>query len=281
MSEATALAGTFVTSLIFKAHSMPLNERTERAAKWWQEQGSRIPLRAAFEEKRRYMALFASRRRSERRNGREVYLEISALVDDYGDGRCPALAGGLCGIYDQRPLTCRTVPLHYSRQPSVLRNYIDLFTATPGYECDTNSSPIVLNGSSIVSPDLRYYRERAIEVAKADRKWKEHMLSFMDDPEAADRVGLPTYESILNNTTNGYATLLPMIVGWRVAEHGGIISSAELRSICDKQVALIKAETARSPLSQALCELLPLYAAGAAGRGRISHPAGLARPAAA
>lgn len=83
LSEATALSDIFVTSLIFKARSVPISARTDRAAQWWREQGSRIPLRAAFEEKRRHMAIFASRRRSDRRNEREVYLDISAIVDDY------------------------------------------------------------------------------------------------------------------------------------------------------------------------------------------------------
>lgn len=271
LGEATALADTFVTSLIFKAQSIPLSARTERAARWWREQGSRIPLRAAFEEKRRHLALFASRRRSERRSEREIYLTISAIVDDYGGGRCPMLMGRLCGIYDNRPLTCRTVPLHYSRQPSVLQSYIDQFTATPGYECETTTSPVVLDGSSIVSPDLRHCRDRAVEAARADRAWKAQLLSFMDDPEAASRVGLPTYEAILNNSENNYATLLPMIVGWRVAEYQGIISSAELRSICFKQVALIKAEMARLPSAGKLRTLLPLYEAWAAGRGELGH----------
>lgn len=268
LSEATALADTFVISLMFKAHSIPLSERSERATQWWREQESRIPLRAAFEEKRRHLALFASRRRTERRNERELYLDISAIVDDYGNGKCPALKGGLCSIYDKRPLTCRTVPLHYSRPPSVLKSYFDKFTTTPGYECDTINGPVILSGN-IVSPDMRAFRDRAVTMAKADRRWKEHLLAFMDDPEEAERAGLPTYEAVLSNSDNGYATSLPIIVGWRVAEYAGIISSAELKTVCDKQVALINAEIARSPSASDLCELLPLYEAGAAGRGSL------------
>jgi Fe-S-cluster containining protein len=270
LSEATALAGTFVTSLIFKAHSMPLSERSGRAAQWWREQESRVPLRAALEEKRRHLALFSSRRRSERRNDREVYLTISAIVDDYGNGKCPALRGRLCGIYDYRPLTCRTVPLHYSRQASVLQSYVDQFTTTPGYECNTTTSPAILSGSRIVSAELRLHRDRAVALAKADRRWKEQILSFMDNSAKAARVGLPTYEAILNNTENGYATLLPMIVGWRVAEYCGLISPADLRGLCEKTVALIESEVARSPEPAELRELLPLYRFGAAGKGTIS-----------
>jgi len=275
LSEATELADQLVTSVIFKAHSIPLNERSERALQWWREQGSRIPLRAAFQEKRRHLAQFASRRRSEKENGREIYLTISAAVDDYGERGCPALREGLCSIYERRPLTCRTVPAHYSRQPSVLLSYLDTFTATPGYECNTVSSPVILQGSTIVSPEVRNYRDRAVGVAKSDRRWKDHMLSLMDDAEVAERVGLPTYEAILENTNRGYATLLPMIAAWRVAENRGLISPTELREICAKQLALLQNEIARSPSAKDLRGLIPLYEAGAAGRGRL-EPAAIA-----
>lgn len=251
-------------SLLFKADSIPLSEHTDRASQWWLEQASRIPIRAAFAEKRRHLATFASHRRSERQRDREVYLTISAIVDDYGDGKCPAAAGSLCGIYEQRPLTCRTVPLHYSRPPSVLQSYIDKFTATPGYECDTVDSAIVLNGNMIVSPDLRQSRERAFEMAKADRRWKSEILQLMGDPGAADRASLPTYEAVLENSDKGYATLLPMIVAWRVAEAAGLISAAELAGIATKQAKLIKSELRRSPLAEELREVLPLYEAAAA-----------------
>jgi hypothetical protein len=112
-------------------------------------------------------------------------------------------------------------------------------------------------------------------VAKADRRWKDHMVSSMDNAEAANRTGLPTYEAILENTNNGYATLLPMIVAWRVAENGGLISAAELRSICEKQLLLIRREIARLPSAQDLCGLIPIYEAGAAGRGRLDLTVGL------
>lgn len=118
---------------------------------------------------------------------------------------------------------------------------------------------------------MRLCRDRAIEVAKADRGWKEQLLSLMDSPETAARAGLPTYDDVLINTDNGYAILLPMIVAWRVAESRGIISSDELSSICEKQVTLIKAEIARATLFTDFRDLLPLYEAGAAGKGRLDR----------
>ncbi|MGY2737129.1 YkgJ family cysteine cluster protein [Sphingomonas sp. UYP23] len=121
LGETAALASTSIMSVPFKVHSIPLDERSLRARDWWREQGSRIPVRATFEEKRRHLSLFASGRRSERRNQREVSLTTSAMVDDYTTGLCPALEDGRCGICEYRPVTCRTVPLHYSRQPSILQ----------------------------------------------------------------------------------------------------------------------------------------------------------------
>lgn len=269
LGEATALADRFVMSVVFKAHSIPLNERSARAADWWREQRSRIPLRAAFQEKRRHLAAFASRRRSDRQNDREIYLTISATVDDYGGGCCPALSDGRCAIYEDRPLTCRTVPLHYSRPSSTLAAYLDTFAATPGYACDTATGPLILDGGAILALEIRDFRERAVETAKADRRWKEHMLAIMDDPQAAARCGLPTYEAILSNTDNGYATTLPMIVAWRVAEYRGLISSDELSALCGVQLALIRTEISRLPSARDLRELIPVYEAGAAGRGRF------------
>ena len=117
LSEATALAGTFVTSILFKAHSVPIDARSDAARTWWRTQASRIPIGPALEERRRHLSQFASRKRTDKAGGRHVFLTMSAIVEDDGSGRCPALAAdNLCSIYESRPLTCRTVPLHYSRR---------------------------------------------------------------------------------------------------------------------------------------------------------------------
>jgi hypothetical protein len=79
----------------------------------------------------------------------------------------------------------------------------------------------------------------------------------MDDQKTAARADLPTYEDILNNTEHGCATLLPMIVGWCIAEFRGIISAADLRSVCEKHAMLIKAETAHAPSCGDFRVLLP------------------------
>jgi Fe-S-cluster containining protein len=283
LSEATALADRFITSAIFKIHSLPINERSESAVQWWQSQGSRIPMRPALEESRRHLSQFASRKRAENRRERQVFLTISAIVNDDGRGRCPALRGNLCGVYEIRPLTCRTVPMHYSRPPSMLGSYLDNFTNTPEYLCDTSqAAPAVLDRNTIISPTIRQYREDAINLAKAERAWKEQLVVLMDDPERAKAAELPTYDAILENTDNGYATLLPMIVPWRVARNQGILSSEALEDICRKQVSLIKTEIERSPEDHLLSDLRDTLAVYefelSKARSSEPSPAFLARP---
>lgn len=274
LSEAAGLADRFITSVLFKVHSLPIDERSERAAAWWRDHGSRIPLRPALEEERRHLSLFASRRRSERRKDRQIFLTISAIVDEDGRGRCPALEGDRCGIYDARPLTCRTVPMHYSRPPSVLASYIDRFAATPGYRCDvTQEAPAILDGNAILDPTIRRHRDEAVALAKSERAWKERMLTLMDDAEQARAARLPTYDAVLANSNEGYATMLPMMVAWRVARTEGILSPDAYVDLCRKQAILIRDEISRrrdhaSPAS--LRETLVLY------ETELSRAAGLA-----
>jgi Fe-S-cluster containining protein len=261
LGEAAALADSFILSVLFKVHSLPIDDRSDYAARWWQDHQSRIPLRPALEEQRRHLSHFASRKQSERARGRQLFLTISAMVQDDGQGHCPALQDGLCGIYAARPLTCRTVPMHYSRAPSTLRAYLDGFTATPGYRCDTSGdAPVVLDGNRIIDPAVAQIRQDAIGRARADRVWKDHLLAAMDDEGQARLAELPTYAAVLANTDAGYATLLPMIVAWRVAERHGLIAREDLEALCRSQIGLIKAAIARNPAAGRLRELVDLLA---------------------
>lgn len=101
----------------------------------------------------------------------------------------------------------------------------------------------------------------------------------MDNPQPAARGGLPTYESVLINSDNGYATLLPMIVAWRVAESLGILLPDELSSICKQQLTLIRAKIAGTPSFTDFDDLLPLYERGAVGQGRLNRAGSLAEAA--
>ena len=259
LSEATALAGTFVTSLLFKLHSLPISERSQWAGQWWHSRESRIPLRPALDEAQRHLRHFAIRR-IDRQRDRQLFLDISAIVEDDGQGRCPALADGLCSIYDARPLACRTVPLHYSRAPSTLQTYLDRFVATPGYRCDTTpAASVVVDGNKVADPQISADRERAIALARQDRRWKERLVAIMDDPARAAAAGVPTYQAVLASSDMGYATQLPIIVAWRAAHEEGLLTREALRDACGKQADLIRRRMAGSAASQDLGDTLALY----------------------
>lgn len=285
LSEATALAGTFVTSILFKGHSLPIDAQSDAARAWWRAQGSRIPIGPALEERRRHLNQFATRKRIERARGRHVYLTISAIVDNHGTGRCPALAAdNLCSIYPARPLTCRTVPLHYSRPASTLQAYLDGFTAMETHRCETGpSAPAVLDRNTILDTEIRQHRDDAVRLFRADRAWRDRLAALMDDPAKAQAAELPTFDSVLAATDAGYATSLPMIVAWRVARDAGILTTEALDDICRQQAQLITAEIGRvaaTSRASSLHEVLAVYEFELAnGRRARMHAAILAKPA--
>jgi Fe-S-cluster containining protein len=278
LGEATDLADTFITSLLFRVHSLPAGARSGWAGQWWRDRQSRVPLGPALAEAERQLGHFASRRRMDKARDRQVFLEISAIADDGGAGRCPALSGDLCGIYARRPLTCRTVPLHYSRAPSTLQAYLDQFTGTPGHACDTTASaPVIVDGNKVVDPDIGANRDRAIAQSRADRRWKEALVERMDDSHRAAAAGLPTHDAVLHASDNGYATMLPMIVAWRVARQAGLLAVEPFMEICRKQAALIRERLARES-SKDLVDLLAIHESelaglpGADGRALFNAP---------
>jgi Fe-S-cluster containining protein len=241
LGEAASLADKFMISVMFKVHSLPLTDRSGWARQWWRNQESRIPLRPSLDESRRRLGHFAARRQVDKPRDRQVFLDISAIVNDDGQGQCPALADGVCSIYDVRPLTCRTVPMHYSRPPSTLQSYLDRFTSAPDYGCDTTASaPAVLDGNRVVDPQIQADREKAMLQAERDRGWKARIVKMMEDDFQAASVELPTYTTVINNSGGGRATLLPMIVAWRVAVIAGLISHEAFRGICENQARLLR-----------------------------------------
>lgn len=241
LGEAASLAHKFMISVMFKVHSLPLSERSGWARQWWRKQETRLPLRPSLDERRRHLSHFSARRQVKRQRDRRIFLDISAIVDDDGRGQCPALADGVCSVYDVRPLTCRTVPMHYSREPSTLQSYLDSFTSTSDYGCDTTvSAPIILDGNRIVDPQIQADREEAMLQARSDRTWKQRIVEIMEDDFQAASVDLPTYDTVINNSDCGRATLLPMIVAWRVAVNDGLMSREAFLEVCEKQARLLE-----------------------------------------
>ena len=49
LGEATALADKFITRLIFKLHTLPLDTKRGRAMAWWKRSGSALPVKEALE----------------------------------------------------------------------------------------------------------------------------------------------------------------------------------------------------------------------------------------
>ena len=114
LSEAAALADTFVFRLMFCLFSLPdrLNGCTADA--------KQANASEAFYERKRLLNAIAASKSSKKvtRRGKTAdytqYLIISALTLDGGSGTCSALKGGRCSIYERRPFACRTAPFHYS-----------------------------------------------------------------------------------------------------------------------------------------------------------------------
>lgn len=247
LGESLDLADRFLMSLIFKVHSLPRNERGETGRRWWRSQGTPLGPGPALAESRRQIETFAALRQVDRGGDRQVFLTLSAIVEDEHDGKCPALTDNRCSVYEDRPLTCRTVPLHYSRAPSTLASYLDGFVATPGYGCETVEAPEVLRGGAVLSEEVREAREAAVRVADADQPWKDALVARMETGALARAAGLPTFEDVLTNSDKGYASMVPIHVAWRAAVGAGMMTAATFADLCRKQIALAEAAAAVKP----------------------------------
>jgi Fe-S-cluster containining protein len=243
LSEATALADKFITSLFFRVYSLPLHKR---AAQSRQARGGGLRVAEALEEERDTLSHFSTRDEIDKSKRRSLHLTISALTVDREKGRCPALVENLCTIYESRPFSCRTVPMHYSRPSSALGSHLDEFVRTPGYSCDTTmNAPVVFDGQAITDPSVKQARDEAFKLAQSERAWKAKLVSLMDDPGAASAAGLPTYEDVLRYADGGSAAAVSMLIAWRVARDAGLISAGSFEEICRKQIALIDSELER------------------------------------
>ena len=239
LSEAAALADVFVFRLMFRLYELPRTLAGHAAS------GTAISGTAeAFHESKRLLAAFAARRHivKRRQGGKAVefarYLTISALTLDTGAGACSALAAGRCGIYERRPLACRTLPFHYSRPEASAERDLEAFVATAGYGCDTTArAPIVLDAGRIVDPQARRTRRDALELSERDRRWQEAILRRLKTGNA----DLPGLREIEANAAFG-ATTVSMRVAWQIAAESGVIGADECRALIAAQAAVIERE---------------------------------------
>jgi len=240
LGEATALAGTFITRVIFKIHSLPLYETGRRAALWRDAQKSELPTRQALAEMREHLARFSVRDETDRARGRSLHLTISAVAVDLESARCPAMRGNLCGIYNARPLTCRTVPLHYSHPLSALAGHLDEFVAKPGHACNVDGvAPAVLRDQTILDEAVRASRAAAYDIQVVDDAWKREIVTAMADAETAAAAGLPTHEVVQRNSDRGVASAVSMLAAWRIARRLGVLSIDAFERVCGDQTRLI------------------------------------------
>ncbi len=254
LSEAAALADVFVFRLMFRLHWLPRRLRDYLALGRREGNAS-----AAFYEKKRLLGAFSARTYALKlsRNGKPVeynkYLAISALALDTSPGACSALRGKQCGIYHRRPLSCRSVPLHYSRAEALAEADLKAFVLTPGYDCDTSATaPVLVRNGRIVAPEITAARLEASETAQRDRRWGEAIARQMN----GDPLGLlPSLQEIEDSAQVGALTS-SMRAAWRIAADVALIAPEECDRLVELQLQTIGRELAQSRCSQAVREML-------------------------
>lgn len=239
LGEAAALADVFVFRLMFRLYWLPDRLQDFSALARAGPNASAI-----FYGRKRRLGEFAARKWSLkiRRDGKPVpytkYLSLSALALDTSPGVCGALSDTQCGIYERRPLSCRSVPFHYSRAESEAGADLDTFVSTPGYRCDTsNNANVVLEDGRIVAPEIGAARAAAISIARADRPWTE-AISRRLRTGSPSSPGLPTLQEIEDNAAFA-ATTVSMRLAWRIAADAGLITPVECDRLVEVQLEAI------------------------------------------
>jgi Fe-S-cluster containining protein len=251
LSEAAALADVFVFRLMFRLYWLP-NQLSDYAG----EVGATANRSAVFYERKRLLGAFAARKfpAKVRRNGKAVdytkYLMISALAVDTTPGACSALNGTRCGIHRRRPLSCQSVPFHYSRGEATAEGDLAAFVATSEYQCDTGATAdAVLSDGKIVGPGYSAVRDQAISLAGRDRAWASAIVRQMKGGP------LPTLEEIEANAQFA-ATTISMRVAWQIAADAGLIATGECERLTQLQLQAIDRELASGRCSRDACQTL-------------------------
>jgi Fe-S-cluster containining protein len=236
LSEAAALADIFVFRMLFRVYTL---------ARAFERSRSDTP--EIFYQKKRLLSEHAARASSRKaiHDGKPTevmdYLMISALALDTNLGTCTALSSGRCSIHERRPLTCRTVPLHYARAEGLAERDFDEFVGTPGYRCSTDEhAPVVIDQGLIVDAETKEARWRATAVAETDRKWKEAIVRRM---KGSRDPSLPTLQDVHANAPYGAMTT-SMRVGWEIASEVGLMSAQEFQALIETQRRTIERELA-------------------------------------
>lgn len=245
LGEAEHYADTFVLQLLMRIYSLP------RVLVDYQTDLPHELASAEYYETKRLLSQFAATSWpiKARREGQTIdyvqYLSLSVLPLDLGAGTCPALNGARCSIYERRPLSCRSVPLHYSRPEAAAARALDAFTDTPGFLCatDTKAALIIANGK-IVDRAIVDARAAATAQVTGDGAWKMALVKAMK----AGPFGLPSPRTVEANAAQGALTA-SMQGAWRVAEAAGKIKPGATNRLLTAQVKLIEQELERPGLN--------------------------------
>ena len=256
LSEAAELADVFVFRLMFRLYWLPEQMSDYRRGGDRQPNSSSI-----FFEKKRLLNAFAARKYSAKamRDGNRVvytkYLVLSALALDTIEAACRALSDNRCSIYDRRPLTCRSVPLHYSRAETLAASDLESFVGTSGYRCDTSdAAQVILKDGRIVAPDIDAARSAAIALAARDRPWSQAIVRRMTGP-VSRRPSLPSIAEIEASAGLGAMTV-PMRQAWQIAADIGFITPRECDRLVERQLRTIRQELAQGSCSREAIETL-------------------------
>ena len=256
LSEAALLLDIFVFRLMFRFYWLPQQVGDYR------QNGERSPNSSSvFFEKKRLLNAFGARKypAKAQRDGKPVaytkYLVISALALDTIEGECSALSESKCGIYDRRPMSCRSVPLHYSRAEANAEKDLEAFVNTRDYRCDTSGgAPIILERGRIVDPQINAARSGAKALAARDRPWSEAIVRRMGS-SVSQGLSLPSLEEVEASASLGAVTV-SMRAAWQVAEEIGLITHDECSARVGLQLQTIRRQLALGGCSSAAIETL-------------------------
>lgn len=91
---------------------------------------------------------------------------------------CPALTSeGLCGIHDNKPQRCQTMPFYPYREES---DQTDMLIPRKGWACDTSSAAPVVYRHKLIVDRANFDRERKelIQQASVMQQYAEYMLKY-------------------------------------------------------------------------------------------------------
>ncbi|CAK0741222.1 Zinc/iron-chelating domain-containing protein [Gammaproteobacteria bacterium] len=100
---------------------------------------------------------------------------------------CPELTDiGLCGIQENKPLRCKTMPFYPYREE---QDQAELLIPRKGWTCDTSAAaPVVYHNKSIVAPaDFYHERQELLDQASIIRSYADYVLKYM--PWIIDNIG--------------------------------------------------------------------------------------------